>query len=110
MWTEYDTDKPSQQWVHDDGTTIAKNNDDRYEAFKAKLDSGEIVPVKWEDTDEYKDAIAKSATAEKIAKIHELEASALRSLIAYTLDPSNNTERGYLQAKKTEIELLRDGL
>lgn len=63
MWIEYDTDKPKMQWENQETREIIQSygNDKRYSAFKAKLDSGEIVPIKWEDSDQYKEAIAKEA-------------------------------------------------
>jgi len=70
MWIEYDTDKPTMQWECQDTKVIIQSygKDERYPAFKAKLDSGEIVPVKWEDSDQYADAIAaqEAAMAEMI--------------------------------------------
>jgi hypothetical protein len=55
MWIEYDTDKPTLQWFNSETTEIIQSygNDIRYPAFKAKIDSGEIVPIKFEDTDDY---------------------------------------------------------
>jgi len=60
MWIEYDTGTPKLQWENSETREIIQSygNDVRYPDFKKKLDSGEIVPVKWEDTQEYKDATA----------------------------------------------------
>jgi hypothetical protein len=65
MWIEYNTGKPTLQWENQDTKEIIQSygNDIRYPAFKAKIDSGEIKPVKWLDSDRYKEAKAKMDTA-----------------------------------------------
>ena len=64
MWIEYDT-KFGKQYVDSETqeNIQAYGNDKRYPEFKKKLDSGEIVPVKWEDSEQYKEAIAKQEAA-----------------------------------------------
>ena len=55
MWIQYDTDKPTLQWFNSEKTEIIQSygNDKRYPAFQAKIDSGEIVVTKFEETEEY---------------------------------------------------------
>ena len=60
IWIEYHTDLPKMQWENQTTKEIIQSygNDVRYPAFKSKLLSGEIKPIKWEDSDQYKEAKA----------------------------------------------------
>jgi len=70
MWIQYDTDKPTMQWKNSEADAKGNyeiiqsyGNDARYPAFQAKIDSGEITPIKFEDTDGYKLAMIKHQEA-----------------------------------------------
>ena len=108
MWIEHDTGKPTLQWENSETKEIIQSygKDSRYPAFKDKLDSGEIVPIKFEDTAEYRNAGTDTARQEKIAEIEQIEKSALRALL--TLSKGENApERKILNDKIAQIEALR---
>lgn len=75
--------------------------------FNAALNDDSNTITNYEETQAYSDAVAASEQSDKLAQIQILEASALRSVIAVALDPSNQTERGYLQDKKGQIDAIR---
>lgn len=70
MWIEYDTGKPTMQWQNNEADEDGNfeiiqsyGNDARYPAFKAKLDSREIVPIDFIDTEEYRIGKEKETVA-----------------------------------------------
>ena len=75
--------------------------------FQEIMNSSEYNVTLFEDTQEYADAVSERERLEKVSQIQSLEQQALRSLIAVTLDPSNTTERGYLQGYKDQIDTIR---
>ena len=73
MWIEYNSGKDTLQWENSETKEIIQSYgaDYRYPAFKDKIDSGEIIPVKWEDTDEAKAANMKRESDIKALQVAE---------------------------------------
>jgi hypothetical protein len=87
----------------------AQENIDQAKFDAALADENNTV-VNYEDTQAHQDSVAAGVRSDKLAQIKELEEQAVRSHIAYTLDPSNNAEKGFLKAKHDAIKAIRDGL
>ena len=94
----------------DEGVRWSAQENTHKDKFDAAMADSDNTIVNYEDTQAYSDSVAESAKNEKLSQIRDLEASALRSTIAVALEPSNNTERGYLQDKKDQIDAVRSTL
>jgi len=90
----------AQEGLHDGGAKFAN----------AMADDNNNTVTKFEDTQEYADGVAAQERYNKLGEIEALEQKALRSVIALSLDPSDNTERGYLQDYKNQIDAIRASL
>ena len=77
------------------------------EKFDAAMADDSNTITAYEDTDAYTQGQVNAVRNGKLEQIRGLEASALRSVIAVALDPSNQEERGFLQSKKDEIDAIR---